>query len=198
MPRQGRSRETVEAIVEAAAQVFERHGYAAGTTNRIADRAGLSIGSLYQYFPNKDAIVVELARRHITDIGEVAWPALEALAREMPPLREALAAIVFGTIELHARSPELHRVLFEETPRSDEIQALMWELFDRSSRLIGDYLAACPEVSVRDPYLAARMVAQVVDQVSHGAVIHPRDGEAPEVYARETITMLERYLTELG
>lgn len=181
--------------MEAAAQVFERHGYAAGTTNRIAERAGLSIGSLYQYFPNKDAIVVELARRHITEIGDVAWPALEALVRERPPLREALSVIVFGTVELHARAPGLHRVLFEETPRSEEIQALMWELFDRSSRLIGEYLATSSEVSVGDPYLAGRMVAQVVDQVAHGAVIHPRAGEGAELYAPETITMLERYLT---
>jgi AcrR family transcriptional regulator len=54
-PSQARSRDTVEALLQAAAQVFECHGYAAGTTNRIAERAGVSIGSLYQYFPNKDA-----------------------------------------------------------------------------------------------------------------------------------------------
>jgi AcrR family transcriptional regulator len=194
-PSQERSRETVEAIVEAAAQVFERHGYSAGTTNRIAERAGVSIGSLYQYFPNKDAIVMELARRHIAEMGEVAWPALEALVEHAPPLRDGLTAIVLGTVELHRQSPELHRVLFEETPRSDEIRALMWDLFDRASRLIGDYLTACPEVNVPDPRLAGRMVAQVVDEVTHGAVIHPRDGDEPDVYARETITMLERYLT---
>jgi AcrR family transcriptional regulator len=194
-PRQERSRETVEAILEAAAQVFERHGYAAGTTNRIAERAGVSIGSLYQYFPNKDAIVVELARRHIAEMGQIAWPALNALVDETPPLREGLTAIVLGTVELHRKSPQLHRVLFEETPRSDEISALMWQVFDRASGLIGDYLAACPEVTVPDPRLAGRMIAQVVDDVTHGAVIHPRDGDSANIYARETITMLERYLT---
>jgi AcrR family transcriptional regulator len=192
-PRQDRSRQTVQAILEAAAQVFERHGYAAGTTNRIAERAGVSIGSLYQYFPNKDAIVMELARRHIAEMGEAAWPALEALVEHVPPLRDGLTAIVLGTVELHRRSPGLQRVLFEETPRSDEISALMWEMFDRASGLIGEYLAACPEVDVQDPRLAGRMVAQVVDQVTHGAVIHPPDGDEPDRYARETITMLERY-----
>jgi AcrR family transcriptional regulator len=117
-PRQDRSRQTVDAILEAAAQVFERHGYAAGTTNRIAQRAGVSIGSLYQYFPNKDAIVMELARRHIAEMGEAAWPALEALVEHVPPLRDGLTAIVLGTVELHRRSPGLHRVLFQETQRS--------------------------------------------------------------------------------
>jgi AcrR family transcriptional regulator len=193
-PRQDRSRDTFEAIVEAAAQVFERHGYAAGTTNRIAERAGVSIGSLYQYFPNKDAIVLELARRHIAQIGETAWPGLQALVDYVPPLRDGLTAIVLGTVELHKQSPGLQRVLFEQTQRSDEIRRLMLDVFERASELIGAYLAACPEAHVDDPRLAGRMVAVVVDEVTHGAVIHPPEGHDPDVYARETITMLERYL----
>src|ERR671936_341950 len=136
-PSQQRSRQTVEAIVEAAAQVFERHGYSAGTTNRIAERAGVSIGTLYQYFPNKDAIVMELARRHIAEIGDAAWPALEALGQNVPPWRDGLTAIVLGSVELHRQSRGLHRVLSEESPRSDEIRGLMWEVFDRASDLTG-------------------------------------------------------------
>jgi AcrR family transcriptional regulator len=194
-PRQERARDTVEAIVEAAAQVFERHGYAAGTTNRIAERAGVSIGSLYQYFPNKDALVVELSRRHIAQLEAAAWPALRALVEYVPPLRDGLTAIVLGTVELHRQSPGLQRVLFEETPRSDEIRKLMIDFFERASGLIGDYLAACPQVRVEDTRLAGRMVAVVVDEVTHGAIIHPVNGDDPQVYARETITMLERYLT---
>jgi AcrR family transcriptional regulator len=193
-PRQERSRETVEAILEAAAQVFERHGYAAGTTNRIADRAGVSIGSLYQYFPNKDAIVVELMRRHLDELEEVAWPALRRLAAEPPPLRQGLTAIVFGAVALHERSPGLHRVLFEELPQPPEIRARLQKIFDEASRLIADYLHACTEVNVPDPTLAGRMIFQVVDDVTHGAVIHPREGQEASVYARETVTMLERYL----
>ncbi len=66
-PIQKRSRETVEVILEAATQVFIQMRYSAGTTNRIAERAGVSIGSLYQYFPNKDAIPASLAERHLTE-----------------------------------------------------------------------------------------------------------------------------------
>ncbi|HEY7903491.1 MAG TPA: helix-turn-helix domain-containing protein, partial [Casimicrobiaceae bacterium] len=54
----------MEAILDAAARVFGRDGYAGATTNRIADVAGVSIGSVYQYFPNKDALVVALHARH--------------------------------------------------------------------------------------------------------------------------------------
>src|SRR5271154_4777544 len=79
LPRQQRSEATVESILEAAAQVFERHGYAAGTTNRIAERAGVSIGTLYQYFPNKDAILIALARRHLAEGTAALQPYLEAM-----------------------------------------------------------------------------------------------------------------------
>jgi len=61
LPAQERSRDTVNVILKAAAHIFMEKGYATGTTNHIAQKAGVSIGSLYQYFPNKDAILVNLA-----------------------------------------------------------------------------------------------------------------------------------------
>lgn len=64
-PAQERSRETVEAILEATAQILDRAGYAGLNTNAIAARAGISVGSLYQYFPNKQAVCAELTRRYV-------------------------------------------------------------------------------------------------------------------------------------
>jgi AcrR family transcriptional regulator len=194
-PQQERSRETFEAIVEAAAHIFERHGYEAGTTNRIAERAGVAIGSLYQYFPNKDAIVLELAMRHIAEAEALTWPALEQLVATAPPLRDGLMAIVWGMIGLHERMPGLHRVLFEEAPRARTLIATQQAYFDRATAGITDYLRKCPEVRVDDVSLAGVMVATVVDGITHGAVIHPRFGERPERCARETVAMLESYLT---
>lgn len=63
IPQQARSHALVEAILDAAAQILQKHGRRAATTNAIAGRAGVSIGSLYQYFPNGEAIVVALAER---------------------------------------------------------------------------------------------------------------------------------------
>jgi AcrR family transcriptional regulator len=78
-PRQSRSRDTVAAVLKAAAQVFTSRGYAATTTNHIAERAGVSIGSLYEYFPNKDALLVALMEQHIEEgeaiLGRVALEA---------------------------------------------------------------------------------------------------------------------------
>ena len=67
-PRQERSRDTVEAIVEASARILGRRGWAGLTTNGVAEAAGVSIGSLYQYFPNKLALVEAVRRRHFHDV----------------------------------------------------------------------------------------------------------------------------------
>ncbi len=119
-PRQRRSRETLRAILEAATQVFAKHGYAAGTTNRIARRAGVSIGSLYEYFPNKDAILVALAERHLERmVGEVQG--LLAAARDSPePLQRLLRRFVTAMLEVHRREPDLMRVVFSDAPPAIE------------------------------------------------------------------------------
>lgn len=72
MPQQERSRVMVSFIVEAAHQVLEKHGEAGFNTNAIAERAGISIGSLYQYFPNKHAIVAAMARNGMINAGVAA------------------------------------------------------------------------------------------------------------------------------
>ena len=67
LPRQRRAIATVDAILEAAARILIDTGYASASTNRIAERAGVGIGSLYEYFPGKEAIFAELRRREMTN-----------------------------------------------------------------------------------------------------------------------------------
>lgn len=192
-PVQARSRETVAAVLEAAAQVFERHGYAAGTTNRIASRAGVSIGSLYQYFPNKESILVALVERHIEQGEERLAPLALAFVAEPPPLREGLERLVATMFELHADSPRLHRVLFEECPRPPALQERIAAAQAQAVAAIEAWLRARPEVRVADPGLAAAMIAQVVEGVTHNLAIHPRPGRELADYAAETVTMLTLY-----
>jgi AcrR family transcriptional regulator len=194
-PVQRRSLVTVEAIIEAAAQIFERHGYAAGTTNRIAERAGVSIGTLYQYFPNKDAILVALAERHLQQSERVLAPLLVELVERPPPLRDALRRSLDALLELHRHEPTLHRVLFEEAPRPARLRERLELAFTRICATLARYLAECPEVTLADVELAAQLVVQSIEAVTHGLIIHPRAGTAPEAYAHEASKMLERYLT---
>jgi AcrR family transcriptional regulator len=194
-PVQRRSIETVEAILQAAAQVFERHGYAAGTTNRIADRAGVSIGTLYQYFPDKDAILLALTERHLQEGTSALQPLLNELIERPPPVGEVLRRLLEALLELHRHQPGLHRVLFEEAPRPAELRAQLEITFEFATTAVARYLSERAEVNVDDPQLAAQLLVQAAEAITHGLVIHPRADIAPEAYAREAATMLERYLT---
>jgi AcrR family transcriptional regulator len=94
-PSQARSRETVEALLEAATRVFRRQGWKA-TTNRIALEAGVSIGSLYEYFPNKQALLVALAERHV-EVAEAGIASALEQTHSLADLLEALQRAVLSS-----------------------------------------------------------------------------------------------------
>ena len=89
-PRQARSRATFDALLDATARILERDGYAALTTNRIAERAGASVGTLYEYFPDADTMVALLAAREIGRVLDVLESSMEALHDE--PFEPAMRA----------------------------------------------------------------------------------------------------------
>lgn len=190
-PRQQRSARTREWILTAAAQVFAEHGYAAGTTNRIAERAGVSIGSLYQYFPNKDAILGALIDEHI-DAGTRILG--ERLAEGLPgPLDDILRLFVRATIDNHRDNPRLHRVLFEEAPRSPALLARLRDTEQFAVDLVTPLLANHPEVSVPDHRLAARLVVATVESLVH-RLIATTTPASPEQLENEMVDLLGNYL----
>lgn len=110
VPSQGRALHTVDAILQAATELLERSGFDDYNTNEIASRAGASIGSLYQYFPSKDAITVALIERESASlVAEV-----EAALRQPDP-RQALRSFIDVAINNQFRRPSLARLLdFEQ------------------------------------------------------------------------------------
>jgi AcrR family transcriptional regulator len=114
-PRQTRSADTVETILAAAARVLERESLAGFNTNRVAEVAGVSVGSLYQYFPNKSALIAALIDRHQGALAE----AIEACvaAQQGRTLREALHALADLGIEQQYRRPLLAAALDHEEAR---------------------------------------------------------------------------------
>src|SRR3954463_14957587 len=111
---QERSRATVAALVEATARILVDEGFDKASTNRIAEVAGVSVGSLYQYFPGKEALVVAVAERHDRDIMKVVSG---VLAEVVPlPVEDAIRRLVTVAIEAHRVDPALHRVLAEQIP----------------------------------------------------------------------------------
>lgn len=115
-PGQSRSTETVAAILEGAAHILEGPGLASYNTNDIAARAGVSIGSLYQYFPGKDAITLALIERESAGlVGEID----SALSLENP--KQALRAMIGAAVRHQLRRPKLARLLDIEQERLAEV-----------------------------------------------------------------------------
>jgi AcrR family transcriptional regulator len=115
-PKQQRSRQTVDCVLEAVQLVVKRHGTQAITTNRIAEAAGVSVGSLYQYFPNKRAIFTALHDQHVDDVRQVIEQTTAAYSSA--PLEEFARELVQGLMNVHAEVAELHEVVSSAVPES--------------------------------------------------------------------------------
>ena len=105
-PRQERAIDTVEVIIEATARILQKEGPAALNTNAIAEKAGISIGTLYQYFANKDAILVAMARREVANDEVAVIKAISEagqgsdIARHPPPQLDILNMVTSGAAHL--------------------------------------------------------------------------------------------------
>ena len=108
-PKQQRSRETVEAVLEAVQRVLRRHGAEAITTNRVAEAAGVSIGSLYQYFPDKQAIFVALHDRHVDGVRHVIERTMTDCTSAS--LEEFTRELVERLANVHSEDAELHEIV---------------------------------------------------------------------------------------
>ena len=122
-PRQARAQATVDAIVKATARVLVDEGYDRASTNRIAHAAGVSIGSLYQYFPSKEALVAALVESHVAAHARRAGQS--AAPGDRPPtLRQRARLLVRGMMAAYRVDPQLHHVLCQEVPKVGELQAV--------------------------------------------------------------------------
>jgi AcrR family transcriptional regulator len=113
-PAQRRSKETVRAIVQAAARILEREGYEKTNVNAVAELAGVSIGSLYQYFPSKEALVAEVARQLAEDTIAIFQDGLAELA--FVPMDEAVRGVVRRAVRAFRLNPRLREVILLEMP----------------------------------------------------------------------------------
>ena len=122
-PVQGRAKATVDAIIVAASQVLIAFGYERMTTARVADRAGVSVGSLYQYFPNKEALVAALIDKHSEELVDTVRDILQRHSHAT--LGECIRAAIDATIAAHRIDPRLHKILHEQIPRVGQLGRAM-------------------------------------------------------------------------
>jgi AcrR family transcriptional regulator len=194
-PRQERARATFDAVLDAAGEVITERGYAAMTTNAVARRAGVSIGSLYQYFPDKTAILVCLLERHIREMQPVIAKGLEALTEPGRPFEDALRETLLRLVAAHDHhGPRLQQVLSEEVPHPPSIQRLRQRLDAGYVAEVTRILRGRSELRLAHLEVVAQLFVVVVEAVTvwlaHGA---PRSTER-RAYADEVARMLGAYL----
>lgn len=184
-PRQERSIATVEAILQAATYILVKRGWDAFTTNEVAQKAGVNIASLYQYFPNKESIVAELQRRHVQALAR-HWP-------EVTPelsLSESLRVMLEAVVQEHRVAPALHRVFADELPRTSRVEGLHGEAQQRWADRITQ------QMRVPNPELAG-----FITRVAVHAIVHEAATERPDLlnhpqFVPELVRLLNAYLSD--
>jgi AcrR family transcriptional regulator len=192
---QRRSRLTVSALIESTARVLIEEGYDRASTNKIAAVAGVSIGSLYQYFPSKEALVAAVIERHTEQLTQLVLKALLKVADR--PMEIAMRDLVGAAIDAHRVDPKLHRVLAEQVPRTGRLENI--EAVERNAgALFRGYLEAHrSEIEVADLDLAAFVLATTVEALTHSAVLRRPDLLADEragEFIEEVTKLILRYL----
>lgn len=189
---QDRARFTINAIMEAAAHILRKEGYSRLNTNYIATQAGISIGSLYQYFPNKETIIVELRQQHFKKARDEmlkAYQQIEGLSFEA-----ASRLLLETTIKVHQIDPELHRLISTQIPQlylseddnsSDSVRKILEQFFYAYKKSLRPNL---------DIPLAAHISYQLVVSVTHTAVIDEPELLNHPKFVDELLRMLLVYV----
>ncbi|MFB6463054.1 TetR/AcrR family transcriptional regulator [Bradyrhizobium tunisiense] len=192
---QARSRATVDALVEATARILVREGFEKASTNRIAEIAGVSVGSLYQYFPSKEALVAAVIERHNDETMKVVRTAFVEVA-DMP-IDKAVRRLVTVAIEAHHIDPYLHRILAEQIPRIGQLKDV--EASNREVHaLVRAYLESHrKEMRKIDVDVATFICVSAIEAVAHNTVLNGAEmlsEKMVKVLVDETTRMVVGYL----
>ncbi len=184
--KQKRSLETVEVVLEAAAQVLLREGYARATTNRIAERAGVSVGTIYQYFGGKDEVFDALIQRYFADV-------LAKIRASPPdpsrPLADTLRDLIVVGIKAQHYGPDLMRAL-EFVPNALFRRRLTTAKKDLIAYVRSLLEAHRTELRVHDLDLTAALMVNAAEGIGYNAT--PK--EFDERLADELTTLFCRYV----
>ncbi len=188
-PRQERARHTRDSILTATEVVVAREGTRRATTNRIAERAGVSIGSLYQYFPNKGALIETLRGRERDGFESRLEERIDALGAL--PLRDTIAGLVALLIGYHRERLPLHNALAaDETDFHRAVETRWLPLVVR--HLDGRR----EELRPTDLPLAARIAFDVLESQTHGVALRRPELLDDPAYAGELTELVHRYLAK--
>ncbi|MBB4571199.1 TetR/AcrR family transcriptional regulator [Rhizobium leucaenae] len=187
IPRQHRSRQTVEAVLAAVPLVLKRHGVASITTNRIAEVAGVSIGSLYQYFPDKSSVFSALHERHVGDVRNILERNIAA--PKSSSFRELVVDLVEELVDLHSVETELHQLVSASVDQGPEhFRRALRAVFERA-------MAQCGSENMNRILF---VLPSLVEGVVHGVTLSPlTSSQAKGEAVKATLAYLSAH-PELG
>lgn len=191
-PTQERSTDLVRKVVQATAQVLGEVGLEATSTNKIASRAGVAVGSIYQYFPNKEAIFDALVDDRVQRLEAMTSERMAALRSHSYP--KAAEAMLRATIDFHASEPELTPVLVSRTTPplpNPQHKYFAHRIHDISRTYL---LAYADELEVEDFDLAASISMHVVSHFAPWIALSITDDAEREKFITEIDRMLSTYV----
>lgn len=194
-PQQARSTELVAAILQAAIQVLAKEGATRFTTARVAEKAGVSVGSVYQYFPNKAAILFRLQSDEWQQTTQMLRGILEN--HDETPL-ERLRSVVHAFIQSECEEAQMRGALndaapiYRDAPEALEVRAAGRQAFK------GFMLELLPEVSVDTRTLASDLILTTLSSVGKEFSNSPRTAEEIAVYAEGMADMFRAYVNVLN
>ncbi|WP_212915717.1 TetR/AcrR family transcriptional regulator [Marinomonas sp. A3A] len=189
MPVQKRSKATVDAIIQASTYILMKSGWGGFTTNAIAERAGVNISSLYQFFPNKESIVAELQKRHSDDMRTDLLNTLSNLPAGLT-FREVLTEIIDVLVKKHQMEPEVHKVLNKEIPFT--VRSVLDEATELRDRLL--FILEPHMVNVPDRKLSIYIIGVSIDAVINEVISSRPHMLSEAALTTELVTLLERFL----
>jgi AcrR family transcriptional regulator len=198
IPQQVRGQQRIHKILNAAEQVFATSGYDNATTNAIAARAETSIGSLYQFFPNKEAILKAVVLRYLEEMHSLFDQNLSQEAAETLPLAEFLERLIHGLAQLH-ESHAGFRPLFFVKQASHEVAEATDTLHSESMGRIDALLALrAPDLSLQQRQICSRTCVAVFQSLMFLAMDLQGDERALQLHEMRTVllTYLRTYLPE--
>lgn len=178
-------------ILQATARVLASDGYARTSTNRVAEVAGVSIGTIYQYFPNKDALVLAVAHEHAGAMMKL----LEQTGARFAggDIHEAVRTFVAGMIEAHLMDPALHLALVQQVLHLG-VEAMI-ETQSRAVAIVATLLRVrAEELSVGDTQIAAFLLVNAAESSIHAALFERPELLADPRFADELTRLLLRYI----
>jgi AcrR family transcriptional regulator len=185
-PQQRRSRVTIDSIFEATVQVLLANGLDRITTIQIAERAGVSVGSLYQYFPNKNALLAAIVKRHVGQVTDATIAACKSA--HGTTIGDMCATMMGAFVDAKTRRPEVSRALYLPSAAVNA-DAIVKEESARCIQAVHDMLITASDATVAQP--------QVVSRVLVGSIIGPTRAVIEAGGNRATFERLKQHLTAL-